>query len=166
MVTKKTDQQTDRKLQVDAIRLIHMKILPKWKKRNNFVVVETWILFRENDEVVSNVIQEAYEHYEAIEFGRHKKNIGDPNRHIKLINIAGKKVMFAGFAHKKHYIFDIDKPVYLLLSPCGWVQGYNQNHFLGRGGGQNGILRYIMAYNNIVLNKTHLKHNMFLLKLC
>lgn len=53
---------------------------------------ETWILFRENDEVVSNVIQEAYEHYEAIEFGRHKKNIGDPNRHIKLINIAGKKI--------------------------------------------------------------------------
>lgn len=93
--------------------------ITKRKKRNNFVVVETWILFRENDEVVSNVIQEAYEHYEAIEFGRHKKKIGDPNRHIKLINIAGKKVMFAGFVHKKHYIFDIDKPVYLLLSPCG-----------------------------------------------
>lgn len=155
MVTKKTDQQTDRKLQVDAIRLIHMKILPKWKKkRNNFVVVETWILFRENDEVVSNVIQEAYEHYEAIEFGRHKKNIGDPNRHIKLINIAGKKVMFAGFVHKKHYIFDLDKPVYLLLSPCGWVQGYNQNHFFFGGGGAkwyiavyNGLLQYCFKQN-------------------
>uniref|UniRef100_A0A8W8NSN5 TRPM SLOG domain-containing protein n=1 Tax=Magallana gigas TaxID=29159 RepID=A0A8W8NSN5_MAGGI len=53
---------------------------------------ETWILFRENDEVVSNVIQEAYEHYEAMEFGRDRKDIGDPNRHVKLINIAGKKI--------------------------------------------------------------------------
>nr|XP_034319204.1 uncharacterized protein LOC109618232 isoform X3 [Crassostrea gigas] len=51
---------------------------------------ETWILFRKNAEVVSNVIQEAYRHYETMEFGKHKheKKIGDPQRHIKLINIA------------------------------------------------------------------------------
>lgn len=87
----------------------------KKKKRNVCFVVETWILFRENDEVVSNVIQEAYEHYEAMEFGRDRKDIGDPNRHVKLINIAGKKVMFAGLVHKNNYIYDLDEPVYLLF---------------------------------------------------
>lgn len=51
-----------------------------------------------NNEVVSNVIQEAYKHYEAMEFGTKKnEDIGDPQRHIKLINIAGKKVLFHGF---------------------------------------------------------------------
>lgn len=87
----------------------------KKKERNACFVVETWILFRENDEVVSNVIQEAYEHYEAMEFGRDRKDIGDPNRHVKLINIAGKKVMFAGLVHKNNYIYDLDEPVYLLF---------------------------------------------------
>nr|XP_034318676.1 transient receptor potential cation channel subfamily M member 2-like [Crassostrea gigas] len=54
---------------------------------------ETWILFRKNKEVVSNVIQEAYGHYEDMEFGEDKdeKSIGDPQRHIKLINIAPQK---------------------------------------------------------------------------
>lgn len=61
-------------------------------------IVETWILFRKNDEVVSNVVMEAYGHYEDMEFGEEKdeKSIGDPQRHIKLINIAKKKVPFSG----------------------------------------------------------------------
>lgn len=54
--------------------------------------VETWILFRKNDEGLSNVIRNAYQHYEAMEFGKKQKDIGDPERHIKLINIAGKEV--------------------------------------------------------------------------
>lgn len=71
---------------------------PKRKKR---LFVETWILFRKNNEVVSNIIQEAYEHYEDMEFGKHKheKDIGDPQRHIKLINIAGKGVSFNSFVN-------------------------------------------------------------------
>nr|XP_034320576.1 transient receptor potential cation channel subfamily M member-like 2 isoform X2 [Crassostrea gigas] len=52
---------------------------------------ETWILFRKNDEGLSNVIRNAYQHYEAMEFGKKQKDIGDPDRHIKLINIAGKE---------------------------------------------------------------------------
>lgn len=56
-------------------------------------IVETWVLFRKNDEVVSNVVMEAYGHYEDMEFGEEKdeKSIGDPQRNIKLINIAKKK---------------------------------------------------------------------------
>lgn len=63
-----------------------MILIPLREKKRLFV--ETWILFRKNDEVVSNVIQEAYRHYEAMEFGRDKKDMCDPQRHIKLINIA------------------------------------------------------------------------------
>lgn len=65
-------------------------------KKKRYFVVETWILFRKNElkELVSNVILEAYQHYEAMEFGRDEDNtkIDNPNRHIKLINISGKKV--------------------------------------------------------------------------
>lgn len=63
-------------------------------------IVETWILFRKNDEVVSNVVMEAYGHYEDMEFGEEKdeKSIGDPQRHIKLINIAQKKVVASSLA--------------------------------------------------------------------
>lgn len=70
-------------------------------KTEKFSLVETWILFRKNNEVVSNIIQEAYEHYEDMEFGKHKhkKSIGDPQRHIKLINIAGKGVSFDSFVN-------------------------------------------------------------------
>lgn len=50
-----------------------------------------------------------------MEFGRDRKDIGDPKRHVKLINIAGKKVMFAGLVHKNNYIYDLDEPVYLLF---------------------------------------------------
>lgn len=71
-------------------------------KRDRRFIVETWILFRKNNEVVSNVIQEAYEQYEDMEFGKHKneKSIGDPQRHIKLINIAGKGVLFNSFVYQ------------------------------------------------------------------
>lgn len=65
-------------------------------KQIKHVVVETWILFRKNElkELVSNVILEAYQHYQAMEFGRNRDNskIDNPNRHIKLINISEKKV--------------------------------------------------------------------------
>lgn len=62
-------------------------------KQIKYFVVETWILFRKNElkELVSNVILEAYQHYEAMEFGRDEE-IYNPDRHIKLINISGKKV--------------------------------------------------------------------------
>lgn len=56
--------------------------------------VETWILFRKNNKGVSNVVKSAYLHYEAMEFGRKRKEMHDPDRHIKLINIAGKQVIF------------------------------------------------------------------------
>lgn len=52
---------------------------------------ETWILFRKNNEVLSDVIQEAYKHYEVVEFGTDKKSVSDPNRHIKLINVAKRE---------------------------------------------------------------------------
>lgn len=55
-------------------------------------IIETWILYRGNDEDVSNVVSDAYQQYEDLEFGTKTYRIGDPNRHIKLISIAGKKV--------------------------------------------------------------------------
>lgn len=68
-------------------------ILFDFYSKTKYFVVETWILFRKNElkELVSNVILEAYQHYEAMEFGRDEK-IDNPDRHIKLINISGKKV--------------------------------------------------------------------------
>lgn len=54
-----------------------------------------------NNEVVSNVVQEAYQHYEDMEFKTEKDDkhmhTGDPQRHIKLINIARKRVFFHVF---------------------------------------------------------------------
>lgn len=76
---------------------------PKRKKIRLFV--ETWILFRKNDEVVSNVIQEAYRHYEAMEFGGNEKEMFDPQRHIKLINIA-KDVKCFKILYTKSYMID------------------------------------------------------------
>lgn len=79
-----------------------MILIPLREKKNRFFV-ETWILFRKNAKVVSNVIQEAYRHYEAMEFGKHKyeKEIGDPQRHIKLINIANDVICFKILFTKK-----------------------------------------------------------------
>lgn len=67
-----------------------------YSKQIKYFVVETWILFRKNKELVSNVILEAYQHYEAMEFGRDKNatDIKNPNKHIKLINISGEKVRY------------------------------------------------------------------------
>lgn len=45
-----------------------------------------------SDEDVSNVVSDAYQQYEDMEFGTKTSGISDPNRHIKLISIAGKKV--------------------------------------------------------------------------
>lgn len=50
-----------------------------------------------NNAVVSNVVQEAYQHYEDMEFKTENVDIGDPQRHIKLINIAEKGVLFHVF---------------------------------------------------------------------
>lgn len=65
-------------------------------KQIKYFVVETWILFRKNKELVSKVILEAYQHYEAMEFGRKKDgdDIANPNRHIKLINVYEKEVRY------------------------------------------------------------------------
>lgn len=64
--------------------------------KKDIFVVETWILFRKNDEVVvSNAIQEAYQHYEAMEFENNKEQtkISNQNKRIKLIDISGKMVL-------------------------------------------------------------------------
>lgn len=58
----------------------------------SFYIIETWILYRGNDEDVSNVVRDAYQQYEDLEFGTKTPGISDPNRHIKLISIAGKQV--------------------------------------------------------------------------
>lgn len=72
-------------------------------KQIKYFVVETWILFRKNEKLVSNVILEAYHHYETMEFGRDKvkTSVANPNRHIKLINISGKKVRKHGIVQKQ-----------------------------------------------------------------
>lgn len=65
-------------------------------KMNHFVImllyIETWILYRGREEGVSKVVEEAYRHYENIEFWMKPAEINDQKRHIKLIDISGKKV--------------------------------------------------------------------------
>lgn len=80
-----------------------------------FVIVETWILFRKNKKVVSNAIQEAYRHYESMEFGIKKNKIKDPQRHIKLINIAGNMVLFYFTLKNVIYFFKIS---FEILNAC------------------------------------------------
>lgn len=74
---------------------------PKWLPKNlganlfdqDFVyLIETLILFRGHDGGVSNVVRDAYQHYEDMEFGSETRTIDDPERHIKLISMTGKKV--------------------------------------------------------------------------
>lgn len=55
-------------------------------------LLETWILYRGNDEGVSNVVKEGYKNYETIEFGIETKKNNDPLQHIKLISTLEKKV--------------------------------------------------------------------------
>lgn len=52
---------------------------------------ETWILYRGSGYEVSKLVENAYQHYENLEFGIESVDISDPRRHIKLINISGGK---------------------------------------------------------------------------
>lgn len=52
---------------------------------------ETFILFKGNGGGVSNVVRDAYQHYEDMEFGSETRTVNDPERHIKLISMTGKK---------------------------------------------------------------------------
>lgn len=47
----------------------------------------SWILYRDSTDGVSKVVKEAYQHYEAMEFGTEKKAMSDQARRIKLIPI-------------------------------------------------------------------------------
>lgn len=62
---------------------------------------ETWILYRGSDEDVSNVVSDAYQQYEDMEFGTKTSGISDPNRHVKLISIAGKKTEYSTMEKRK-----------------------------------------------------------------
>lgn len=69
-----------------------------WHVKKSFFIyafayfVETFILFKGNDGGVSNVVRDAYQHYEDMEFGSETRTVNDPERHIKLISMTGKKV--------------------------------------------------------------------------
>lgn len=63
---------------------------------------ETWILYRGKEEGLSKVVREAYKSYEEMEFktdSDKKKEMDDKDRHVKLIKIAGKKVIIHVGAH-------------------------------------------------------------------
>lgn len=68
-----------------------------------FYIVETWILYRGKEHGVSKVVRDAYKSYEDIEFKTtaFEKGINHVDRHVKLIRIAGEKVIpdncFFGF---------------------------------------------------------------------
>lgn len=49
-------------------------------------------MYRGSDYEVSNAVQDAYHHYENLEFGEEKVAVCDPRRHIKLIDISGGEV--------------------------------------------------------------------------
>lgn len=51
----------------------------------------TWILYRDRTDGVSKIIKEAYQHYEAMEFGTETKAVSDPTRRIKLISTIDEK---------------------------------------------------------------------------
>lgn len=59
-----------------------------------FYLVETVILFRGNCDRggVSNVVKDAYQLYEDMEFGGKEKAMNDPKRHIKLVNMTEERV--------------------------------------------------------------------------
>lgn len=58
--------------------------------------LETWILYRGKEQGLSKVVREAYKNYEEMEFKTklEDKKINNEDRHIKLIKIAGLKVLF------------------------------------------------------------------------
>lgn len=59
-----------------------------------FNFLETWILYLGKKQGISKVVRDAYRNYEDIEFKTRaaKNKINNPDRHVKLINLAGKKV--------------------------------------------------------------------------
>jgi hypothetical protein len=56
-----------------------------------FYATESWILYRGQDNGVSDIIREAYRNYGDMEFGSENddKSVGVEERHVKLISIAG-----------------------------------------------------------------------------
>lgn len=56
--------------------------------------LETWILYNGKKHGLSKVVRDAYRNYEDIEFKTEasKYEINDPDRHVKLINLADKEV--------------------------------------------------------------------------
>lgn len=59
-----------------------------------FYCIETWILYGGAEQGVSKVVRDAYKYYEDIEFKTKstEKEISDPDRHVKLISMAGNEV--------------------------------------------------------------------------
>lgn len=74
-------------------------------------ITESWILYRGHDTGVSDIIRDAYRNYGDMEFGTNnvnlktkknrqipydeiKKLVTDVERHVKLISIAGKQVIY------------------------------------------------------------------------
>lgn len=59
-----------------------------------FYCIETWILYSGAEQGVSKVVRDAYKYYEDMEFKTKsfEKEIIDPDRHVKLISMAGNKV--------------------------------------------------------------------------
>lgn len=54
---------------------------------------ETWILYRSvGGGRVSKVVNEAYNHYENIEFMSCQAGMDDPKRHIKLIDLSEEEL--------------------------------------------------------------------------
>ncbi|XP_052693613.1 transient receptor potential cation channel subfamily M member-like 2 [Crassostrea angulata] len=77
----------------------------------------TWILYRGNEKGVSKVVRDAYQNYGDMEFGNKnlQTNVDDPNRHIKLINIAGKGKFHSEYDFETHagvgdnFLLDFEK---------------------------------------------------------
>lgn len=59
-----------------------------------FYCIETWILYGGAEQGVSKVVRDAYKYYEDMEFKTKstEKEISDPDRHVKLISMAGNDV--------------------------------------------------------------------------
>lgn len=53
-----------------------------------FFTIEAWILYGRKKKGVSIAVENAYEHYEKIEFSSLSADKNDPKRHIKLINVS------------------------------------------------------------------------------
>nr|XP_034319464.1 transient receptor potential cation channel subfamily M member-like 2 [Crassostrea gigas] len=67
---------------------------------------ETWILYSGAEQGVSKVVRDAYKYYEDMEFKtkRVEKEISDPDRHVKLISMAGNKTNNSATQKGKSFI--------------------------------------------------------------